>query len=263
MSLPNERTQDRTCGLAFLRGLALTALAVAAFLALFQLITIVLRLVPEPIGPNAELFVEGARLTLLLTIVSGVLGLVLGLLAGLAKLSANPVVRAPAAAYVWLVRGTPLLVQILFVYYGLPEIFPWLTLNDFLAAAVALGLNVGAYNAEVVRAGILAVPRGQTEAARSLGLTGLQTLAAVVVPQAVRITVPPLVNNLVALLKDSSLASVIGLLELTLTGNRVRAESFAPVPVLATVAAVYLTLTTALTFLTSRLERRLARGRSR
>lgn len=263
MSLPAPGAQGRPAGPALLQGVALTALAAAVFLGLFQLIALVLRAVPEPIGPNAELFAEGARTTLLLTVAAGGVGLALGLIAGLARLSARPFVRAPAGFYVWVVRGTPLLVQILFVFYGLPELVPWLRLSDFWAAVIALALNVGAYNAEVVRAGILAVPRGQTEAARSLGLSGFQTLGAVVVPQAFRITVPPLVNNLVALLKDSSLASAIGLLELTLTGDRIRAESFAPVPVLATVAAVYLALTTALTIFTDMLERRLARGRTR
>jgi len=130
-------------------------------------------------------------------------------------------------------------------------------LNEFWSAVIALSLNVGAYNAEVIRAGILAVPRGQTEAARSLGLSGAQTMTTVILPQALRIVVPPLVNNLVALLKDSSLASSIALLELTLAGQRVSSESFLPIPVLTTVAGVYLALTTVMTFFTDQLERRL------
>ena len=121
---------------------------------------------------------------------------------------------------------------------------------------IALALNVGAYNAEVIRAGILAIPRGQTEAARSLGLSGAQTMRTVVLPQALRIVVPPLVNNLVALLKDSSLASSIALLELTLAGQRVSSESFLPIPVLTTVAVVSLALTSVMTNFTDQLERR-------
>lgn len=101
------------------------------------------------------------------------------------------------------------------------------------------------------------MPRGQTEAARSLGLSGPQTMTTVILPQALRIVVPPLVNNLVALLKDSSLASSIALLELTLAGQRVSSESFLPIPVLTTVAGVYLALTTVMTFFTDQLERRL------
>lgn len=212
---------------------------------------------PEPIGPRADLFIEGARATLALTGVAGVSGLVVGLALGLGKLSTAAWLRWPASAIVALLRGTPLLVQILFAYYGLPALVPQLELSEFSAAAMALAFNVGAYNAEVVRAGILAVPRGQIEAGLSLGFTHLQTLRLVVVPQAFRITLPPLVNNLVALLKDSSLASSIGLLELTLAGNRISSETFRPVPVLTTIAVIYLIQTSAVTGLAHLLERKL------
>lgn len=248
--------------------------AAAAFYALFLLITLVLRHMPEPIGSRADLFVGGARQTLYLTLVSGVLGLGVGMVAGLMKSSGSAWVRAPANFFIWLVRGTPLLIQILFVYNALPPIVValggWLgthlfghalwadfQLNEFKSAALALSLNVGAYNAEVIRAGIQAIPRGQTEAARSLGLSAGQTMQRVILPQAMRVVVPPLVNNLVALLKDSSLASAISLVELTLAGQRVSSETFLPIPVLTTVAAVYLALTTVLTFFTDQLEKRI------
>ncbi|GGN28780.1 amino acid ABC transporter permease [Deinococcus daejeonensis] len=235
--------------------------AAVAFLALFWLITLILRQMPDPIGPRADLFVDGARMTLQLTVVSGLIGLIVGTIAGIQKTSALWLVRAPASLFIWLVRGTPLLVQILFVYNALPPLLKGIgidvQLNEFWSAVIALSLNVGAYNAEVIRAGILAVPRGQTEAARSLGLSGPQTMTTVILPQALRIVVPPLVNNLVALLKDSSLASSIALLELTLAGQRVSSESFLPIPVLTTVAGVYLALTTVMTFFTDQLERRL------
>nr|WP_183986144.1 amino acid ABC transporter permease [Deinobacterium chartae] len=235
--------------------------AAVAFLALFWLISFVLRFAPEPIGSRSELFVEGARVTLLLTVLSGAIGLVVGVLAGLAKTSRLWIVRFPASFYVWVVRGTPLLVQILFVYNALPQLLQMMglrvSLDEFQSAMVALALNVGAYNAEVIRAGIQAIPRGQNEAARSLGLTGFQTMQAVILPQALRVVVPPLVNNVVALLKDSSLASSIALVELTLAGQRVSSETFQPVPVLTTVAIVYLLLTTVLTFFTDQLEKRL------
>ncbi|WP_019584807.1 amino acid ABC transporter permease [Deinococcus apachensis] len=234
--------------------------AAAAFYLLFLLITLILRQIPEPIGPRADLFVQGARMTLQLTLVSGLIGLAVGIVAGIMRTSPLWLVRAPAGLYIWLVRGTPLLVQIFFVYNALPPLLQALglrvELNEFWSAVIALALNVGAYNAEVVRAGILAIPRGQTEAARSLGLSGGQTMQTVVLPQALRIVVPPLVNNIVALLKDSSLASAISLLELTLAGTRVTAETFQPVPVLTTIAAVYLSLTTVMTFFTDQLERR-------
>ncbi|TDE86653.1 MULTISPECIES: amino acid ABC transporter permease [Deinococcus] len=234
--------------------------ATAAFYLLFLLITLVLRQIPEPIGPRADLFVQGAQMTLQLTLVSGLIGLLVGIVAGIMRTSSLWIARAPAGLFIWFIRGTPLLVQILFVYNALPPLLAAIglkvELNEFWSAVIALALNVGAYNAEVIRAGILAVPRGQVEAARSLGLSGVQTMRTVVLPQALRIVVPPLVNNLVALLKDSSLASTISLLELTLAGSRVSSETFQPVPVLTTIAAVYLALTTVMTLFTDQLEKR-------
>ena len=130
-----------------------------------------------------------------------------------------------------------------------------LRLDEFYACIIALALNAGAYNAEIFRAGILAVPKGQSEASFSLGLSRFQAMRWIVLPQAVRIVIPPLVNNVVALLKDSSLASSIGLLELTLSGNRISSETFQPAPVLITVAAIYLVLTTYLTTLSAVFEK--------
>jgi polar amino acid transport system permease protein len=198
--------------------------------------------------------------TLILTLTSGSAGILVGVIAGLMKLSANRVVRMPADAFVWLVRGTPLLVQILFIYYAVPSLFPSLRLNEFYAAMLGLALNVGAYNAEVIRAGVIAVPKGQREAAQSLGLSRFQVMRLVILPQAIRIVIPPLANNVVALLKDSSLASSIGLLELTLAGNRISSETFLPVPVLTTIALVYLAMTTMITLVTDRFERRFRLG---
>jgi polar amino acid transport system permease protein len=226
------------------------------FYLLFLALTFLLRLAPEPIGSRADLFIEGARATLSLTVLAGLGGLVVGTAVGLLKLARSRLLRAPADFFVWLVRGTPLLVQILFAYYALPALVPALQLSEFSAAAAALALNVGAYNAEVIRAGIEAVPKGQTEAALSLGLSRFQAMRDIIMPQALRIVVPPLVNNVVALLKDSSLASAIGLLELTLAGNRVSSETFLPVPVLTTVAVVYLCLTSAVTTFTHFLEKK-------
>lgn len=257
MTVPRVAPRQPLGGLALLGWLVGAA---AAFFLLFLLITLILRQIPDPIGPRADLFVQGAQMTLQLTLVSGLIGLVVGIVAGIMRTSALWIVRAPAGLFIWLIRGTPLLVQILFVYNALPPLLQAVglrvELNEFWSAVIALALNVGAYNAEVIRAGILAIPRGQTEAARSLGLSGGQTMQTVVLPQALRIVVPPLVNNVVALLKDSSLASSIALLELTLAGSRVSSETFQPIPVLTTVAAVYLALTTVMTLFTDQLERR-------
>jgi len=198
---------------------------------------------PPPIGPHASVFLEGARNTLFLTLISGTIGLVIGLFVALAKVSRVRVFWSLGALFVWVLQGTPLLVQILFFYYAVPAIFPALKMGEFVGAALALSMNVGAYNAEVIRAGILAIPVGQKEAAKSLGLSPGQSMLFIILPQAFRIVVPPLMNNLVALLKDSSLASVIGLLELSLAGNRLTSETFQPVASLSAVALLYLLLT--------------------
>jgi polar amino acid transport system permease protein len=214
---------------------------------------------PEPIGNNAEQFAQGARMTLWLTVLAGAIGLVLGLVAALARTSGSALVRNVAACYIWLVRGTPLLVQILFVYFALPVIAPALVLPDFAAAVIALAVNVGAYNAEAIRGALLAVPQGQKHAATALGMSQRQVLGWVVLPQAARVAVPPLAGNVVALLKDSSLAFAIGVVELTNVGNRVQAVSFQPVATLATTACIYLLLTTLLTQFSGALEHRLER----
>lgn len=252
MSKPLSR---RTLWLLLISALGFVGLGI-----LFEIIGWVLHWAPEPIGSRADLFKEGARLTLSLSLCSGSVGLGVGALLALAKLEDRGslfgrVLSGLSASFIAIIRGTPLLVQVFFVYYALPALIPALKLNEFQASVLALALNVGAYNAEAIRAGILAVPRGQTEAARSLGLSKAQTLRWVVLPQAFRIVIPPLINNFVALLKDSSLVSSIGLLELTLVGNRVTSETYLPVPVLTTVACIYLVLTTVMTMVVHLLEK--------
>jgi polar amino acid transport system permease protein len=193
----------------------------------------------------------------LLTIVSGTAGLALGVAAALMKVSGVAPLRAVADAYLWIIRGTPLLVQVLFVFFALPSIAPWLQMSEFMSACVALSFNVGAYNAEAVRAGLLAVPRGQVDAARALGMNRVWTFTEIVAPQAFRIALPPLVNNVVALLKDSSLAYAIGVVELTNVGNRIQAATFQPVATLTTTALIYLALTTFITKLFGTVEKSL------
>jgi polar amino acid transport system permease protein len=200
-------------------------------------------------------------MTLWLTLSSGAIGLVLGLLAALARTSANLFLQAVARFYIWLIRGTPLLVQILFVYFALPVLMPALVLPDFAAAVIALALNVGAYNAEVIRGALLAVAQGQRDAAVALGMRPRVVLGWIILPQAARVALPPLAGNVVALLKDSSLAFAIGVVELTNVGNRVQAVSFQPVATLATTACIYLLLTTLLTQFSGALEHRLERER--
>jgi polar amino acid transport system permease protein len=235
--------------------------AIAGLCAVLYLLPSFLHLMPEPIGPAAEQFGHGARTTVQLTLVSGSLGLLLGVLIALARLARIRALRIAATGFLWVIRGTPLLVQLLFVYFALPNIIPGLRLSDFWSSIAALSINVGAYNSEIIRAGIQAVPLGQQEAARALGLRPLYVTVLVVLPQAFRISLPPLVNNIVSLLKDSSLAYVIGVVELSLVGSRVQSESFRPIPVFVTVAGVYLALTTFLTIFSHAVEQWMAKNR--
>ena len=227
-------------------------------------LAIPLSVAPEPIGSAAKEFAEGARVTVFLTLIAGLSGMVIGVIAGLGKLSALRPVRWFCDFYVWLIRGTPLLLQILFIWLVLPDWLPeYIKPSDFACAALALALNIGAYNTECVRAGILAVPHGQVEAARALGLTNFQTFMDVVLPQSMRVALPALANNLASLVKDTSLAYAISVSELTMIGTRVQASSYKPIPVFLTTAAIYLILTTAFTTLTSALESKLDTGRKR
>lgn len=233
----------------------IAASAVALLLILWGL-AVPLSWAPEPIGNNAQYFAEGTRVTVELTLVAGLAGVVLGVLAALGKLSRVLPLRWLASAYIWVIRGTPLLVQVLFVFLALPSIVPALRLSDFASACLALAFNAGAYNAEAIRAGLLAVPKGQIEAAHSLGLSRWYTFADITFPQAFKISLPPLVNNFVALLKDSSLAYAIGVVELTNVGNRIQAATFQPLPILITTASIYLLLTTVMTRVSDAVERR-------
>jgi His/Glu/Gln/Arg/opine family amino acid ABC transporter permease subunit len=147
------------------------------------------------------------RGTIPLTAISFVVGLALGLAAALARLSRSRLLDLPARVYISVIRGTPLLVQLFVVFYGLPEV--GVKLNSYVAACLALSLNVGGYAAETIRASILSVPRGQFEAATTIGMDYRQTMRRVVLPQAARIAVPPLSNELLSLIKDTSLASVV------------------------------------------------------
>lgn len=236
--------------------------AMVGLLLFLWVMAIPLALAPSPIGPAAQQFADGARVTVLLTLVSGSAGVILGVLAGLGKLSAIAPLRWLCNFYVWLIRGTPLLLQILFVWLVVPQLLPdSLQPSDLACAAIALALNVGAYNAECVRAGILAVPHGQVEAARALGLSPAQTFIDIVLPQSMRVALPALANNLASLVKDSSLAYAISVVELTMVGYRIQAESYQPIPVFMTVAVIYLILTTAFTTLTAALESQLDVGR--
>jgi His/Glu/Gln/Arg/opine family amino acid ABC transporter permease subunit len=184
------------------------------------------------------------------------LGVPAGLLLALARLSRVVPVRALASVYVEAVRGTPLLMQIYVIYFVFPAL--GLSLAPFLAGLAALTFNSAAYCAEIFRAGIDSIERGQTEAARALGMTGNQAMRHVVLPQTFGRVLPPLTNEAVALLKDSSLVSVVALSELMRVGKEIATTAGAPTTVYLAVALIYLALTLPLTGFAGRLERRLA-----
>lgn len=238
------------------RSSATIAVASVLLIVLLWLMAMPMALAPDPIGNNAVYFAEGTRITVELTLTAGLAGTVIGVLAAVGRTSRIALLRWMASGYIWVVRGTPLLVQILFVFLALPSLVPALRLDDFASACVALAFNVGAYNAEAIRSGLLAVPKGQVEASRSLGLSSWHTFMDVTFPQAFKVALPPLVNNTVALLKDSSLAYAIGVVELTNVGNRIQAATFQPLPTLITTALIYLMLTTVMTQISGAVERR-------
>jgi polar amino acid transport system permease protein len=199
----------------------------------------------------------GLWITLKISALSLVFALALGLVAGLGRVSANPAAHNLATTYVELVRGTPLLVQIFIFYFFIGTV---LELSPFTAAVAALAVFTGAYVAEIVRAGIEAVPRGQMEAARSLGMTYATAMRHVILPQAFRKTLPPLAGQFINLIKDSSLVSIIAITDLTKAGREVISSTFTPFEVWFTVALMYLALTGSLSLAVRRLERRMAAG---
>ena len=188
---------------------------------------------------DLEYLLRGALWTIILCVVSGSLGTVLGLILGVAATSPSRIARWIAALYVHIVRGIPLLVIVFFAYFGIPLMFPSLDLSAFVTAVIALTLFAAAYMAEIFRGSINAVPRGQFEAAGALGLSYLRTYRFVVLPQAMRIAVPPAIGFLIALIKDSSLVTVIGFLELTHAGTTVSNLTAQPITTYAVVAALY------------------------
>lgn len=201
----------------------------------------------------------GVRTTLVLTVLSVGAGIVLGTMLALLRLSRWAALQRASSAYIDLFRGTPLLAQILFVFYGLPQIlgFP---LSSVTAGLVALSLNSSAYIAEIVRAGVQSIEKGQIEAAQATGLTYGQTIRLVVLPQAFRRIIPPLGNEFVAMLKDSSLVSVIALEDLMQRGRLLGSRTFRYFEVLLAVTLMYLLMTKLVSYAVARLERRLRVG---
>ncbi|MEN3183858.1 MAG: amino acid ABC transporter permease [Atribacterota bacterium] len=186
----------------------------------------------------------GATVTLRITSLSIALGLCIGIVAGLCRVWPNALLRALSGAYIEVIRGTPLLVQIFLVYFGLPAL--GINLDPFLAGVIAMGINSGAYVGEIVRGGIESIARGQMEAALSLGMTWRQAMYYVILPQAFVRILPPLGNEFIALLKDSSLVSTIAIAELTRTGQIIITRTFKSFEIWSGVALFYFLMTYAI-----------------
>ncbi|MDO8614383.1 MAG: amino acid ABC transporter permease [Dehalococcoidia bacterium] len=207
---------------------------------------------------------HGAWVTIQVAVIAQALGILLGGVFALMRISRNPVARFVAGLYVWFFRGTPALLQLFILYFGLPQLINNQTftneLTAYRAAILAFAVNEGSYMTEIVRAGILSVESGQMDAAKSLGMTQLQAMRHIVLPQALRVVVPPTGNEFIAMLKNTSLASTIGLIELLGASRLIYSVNFKFMELLATAAIWYLAFTTAFSILQAELERVLAAG---
>jgi arginine/lysine/histidine transport system permease protein len=200
------------------------------------------------IWKHKAMLLKGTLVTLELTSGAITIGLILGVIAGMGVISQNRFYRTVSDIYVQLIRGTPILLQIFFFFLGVPQIYYAVTGNSIspdpvMTGMIALGFNSGAYTAEIIRAGIQAIPTGQSEASHSLGLSDAETMRHIILPQALRRMVPPLLSELIVLLKDSALVSTIGVMDLMFTSKLLGAKYYNYVPFLVGAGAIYLFFT--------------------
>ena len=209
----------------------------------------------ELIQRALPILLMGAGVTIEITAFSVAIGFFIGLFVGIARISQFKILQIMAAVYADCIRGTPLLVQIFLIYFALPMAIGQ-RVEPFIAAVAACGINSGAYVSEIFRAGIQAIDVGQMEAGRSLGLTWWQTMRFIILPQAFKNILPPLGNEFIAMLKDSSLVSVIGFEELTRCGQLIIAQTYGSFEIWMTVAVLYLIMTMAISRIVAFLEKR-------
>lgn len=202
-----------------------------------------------------QILLPGIRVTIPLTLMSFSLGLIIALLTAMVQVANIPVVKQIARIYVWIIRGTPLLVQLFVIFYGLPSV--GIILDAIPSAIIVFSFNTGAYASETVRAAIEAVPVGQIEAGYCVGMNYLQIMGRIVLPQALRTAFPPLSNSLIGLVKDTSLAANITVVEMFLAGQRIAANSLEVMAIYCEVAFVYLLFCTVLTKLQTYCEKRM------
>ncbi|MGU5580990.1 amino acid ABC transporter permease [Aeromonas hydrophila] len=203
----------------------------------------------------------GLIFTVPLTLITFVLGIVLGLSVALARLYGPAPLVMLVRFYVWLIRGTPLLVQLFLIFYGLPS--AGIVLDAFTAAVIGFTLNIGAYSSEIIRATLAAIPKGQWEAAYSIGMSWPQVMWRVILPQAARIAVPPLSNTFISLVKDTSLAAAVTVPELFQAAQRLASVTYEPLILYVETALIYLLFSSVLSTLQDKLEQRLAHKETR
>lgn len=212
------------------------------------------QLVLDSLWPLAQGMLFG---TIPLTVISFTLGLIISITIAILRISTNPLARGFAATYISLIRGTPLLLQLFIIFYGLPSL--GIVFDPWPSAIIAFSLNVGGYGAESIRSAILSVPKGQWEAASTIGLTRGQTLRRIILPQAARVAVPPLSNSLISLVKDTSLASAVLVTEILRKAQEIAAPTFEFFLLYSVAAVYYWIVSQALTIVQGRLEKRLDR----
>ncbi|MDR1047516.1 MAG: amino acid ABC transporter permease [Treponema sp.] len=199
---------------------------------------------------------DGARITISLTVVAVSAGLIMSLFLALGKMSKKAWLNRLCSGYVFFFRGTPLLMQLYFIYYGLPQITPLLTINNrFVAAFIAFGLNSAAYCAEIIRAAIQSIDKGQFEASRALGMSYAQTMRLVIVPQSIRRLIPPVGNEFIMVLKDASLVSIIALTDITKVTRSI-SSSTASAMVYIPAMILYLIITAVFSYVFHKLEKK-------
>lgn len=203
----------------------------------------------------SQILIPGLLVTIPLTILSFVFGLLIAVLTALVQIAQIPVLKQLARFYIWLIRGTPLLVQLYVIFYGLPSL--GLVLDAFPSAVFVFSVNTGAYAAETIRASIESVPKGQLEAGYSVGMTFSQTMRRIVLPQAFRVAFPPLSNSLISLVKDTSLAANITVLEMFMATQQIAARTYEPFALYCEVGLIYLLFSTVLTKLQTYGEKKL------
>lgn len=203
------------------------------------------------------LLFEGTKTTISIALISIFAGLLVGFVSCLMGISKNPVLRAVSKTYVWIIRGTPMIVQAFFVFYAIPQFFPGIVPSPYVSGIVTLTLNAGAYLSEIIRGGIQAVPVGQTEAARSLGLSSFKTMIKVVLPQAFKIAIPSMVNQFIITVKDTSILSVISLNEIVNNAKKGIGMNYRFFETYIVVAIFYLVIISALMVLSNYIEKRL------